>query len=454
MVDIDVSRGLDLPIEGAPTGALRSVKSPSHVALDLDSFYQVRLQLLVNAGDSVQIDQPLAVDKDHPHRAFVSPGTGKIKEVIRGEKRRLLKIVVQLDAQEEPLRFAPIDLERLSREELATALAQRGLFAHLKMRPFNRLANPAVFPKAIFVKAVESAPFAPSAEMQVEGFEEFFQIGLNALAKLSQGPVHLVHRKGSSCAAFTEAQNVQKHTIVGPHPSGNVSVHIHHIDPIRSSKDLVWTATVQDVIAIGRHVKEGIYHVDRTIGVGGSSIHPNACGFFRTRQGAPLNIFLHNQMEEGEHRIISGDLLTGVTSGMDEHLGFFHQVISAIAEEKEREFLHFFGVGANKFTATKAYLSGMLKPWTRLFRFTTNQHGEERAFIDPVMYDQVMPMCIPTVFLVKAVMTKNYELAEELGLLEVDSEDFALSTFICPSKIEISHIMKEGIDAYSQIVLA
>lgn len=462
MVHIKISKGLDIPIQGQPEGAIKPLIQgglayqavPAQIALDLKAFEDIKFRLLVKPGDAVTIGQPLAEDKDAPGRMFVSPAAGTVKEVRRGLKRSLHTIVIDVAAKEAYHEFQPLNPDTASREELIQRLLEAGCFASIRSRPFNLLADPAKTPRSIFVKAIESAPFTPPAEMQIAGYENEFAAGLKVLSKLTDGPVHLVYRKNSSCKAFAEAIGVQKHTAEGPHPVANASLHIQKIDPIRSPDDNIWTLSAYDVAAIGHLLTKGKSLVERIISIAGPGILPGRTGYFKVRNGSPINMLISGRIPHAELRLISGDPLMGKKVYGDEFMGFYDTVFCVIPENTEREFLHFMGLGHSKYSFSKAYVSGHLNNKKREYAFTTNQHGEHRAFIDSTLYDQVMPLEVSTMLLVKAVMAEDFDLAETLGLLEVDSEDFALPTFVCPSKMEMTEIVKTGLKQYAKEVLS
>jgi Na+-transporting NADH:ubiquinone oxidoreductase subunit A len=453
MVQIKTTKGLDIPIKGKPKGELKSLPHSEHIALDLSPFEEIKFRLLVKPGDPVKIGQPLAEDKDSPGRMFVSPAGGVVKDVKRGLKRRLLAIVIELRGKETYEEYTPLDFSVASREEIIARFKEAGIFTLIRCRPFNLLANPALTPRSIFVKALQSAPFAPPDELQVKGLEREFQIGLNTLSKLTSGSVHLVYRNGSDCKAFTEAKNVQKHTAEGPHPVSNHSIHIHFIDPIKKVDDVVWTLNTIDVIAIGHLMLSGRCWNERVISIAGTGILPDRLGFFKTRAGVAVADIIAGRLPKGLVRLISGDVLTGEKVTAEDYLGFYDTVLCAIPENSEREFLHFFRLGADKYSFSRAYLSGLFQKSKQEYDFTTSQHGEPRPFIDSSLENEVMPLRLPIEHLVKAVMAEDYELAEALGLLEVDGEDFALATFVCPSKIEMAEIMKNGLKQYAKEIL-
>lgn len=443
-----VKKGCDIPLKGTPAGPVQNLLKPKQISLNLDPFEMIRFKLLVKPGDSVKIGEPLVENKSIPGQFFVSPASGTIAEIRRGLKRRLLDIVIDLDSEENYFEH-PLINERSSREEILDFFMRSGLFPHIRMRPFDLIASPKFLPRAIFVRAIETLPFTPAAEMQVEGHDAYFQAGLDVLSKLSE-KVHLVFSEGSSSQAFIDAKGVDKHTIRGPHPAGSSSLHIHLIAPIKSPEDYVWTLSTVDVITVGKMAREGRYFTDRIFGIGGEGIATGKTGYFKGRMGYPLSKLLEGRTISSPCRLISGDPLTGNEAHKEDFIGFYQTVFSSIPENFTREAFHFLRPGLKKYTATRAYASGHRKPPEEGFSFTTNQHGEERPFIDGAVYDRVMPMRIPTMHLVKAILSEDFDLAVQLGLLEVTGDDFALPTFICPSKIEMIQIVNEGLHRYSK----
>lgn len=458
MTHIKISNGLDIPIQGKPVGKVAplhlSEENHHLISLDLKPYEDVKFKLLVQVDDVVKIGQPLAEDKSSPGRMFVSPAAGTIKDIRRGLKRVLQDIVIEVAKQEDYQTFEALAPSHATREQLIERLKAGGMFARIRNRPFNLLANPEKAPRAIFVKAIESAPFVPSAEMQVEGHEKDFHTGLNALSKLTDGAVHLVYHKDSPSKAFTEAPHVQKHTAEGPHPIANSSLHIQKIDPIRNWDDTIWTLNAHDVVAIGYLLNTGRYFIDRIISIAGPGVIEGRTGYFKVREGFPVESLIAGRLPKGSMRLISGDPLMGKKVESQDFIGVQHFAFTIVPENTHREFMHFFRLGTDKYSFSKAYVTGHLDNSDRQYPFTTNQHGEHRAFIDSTLYDQVQPLKVPTMLLVKAVMAEDYDLAQSLGLLEVDSEDFALPTFVCPSKMEMTDIIKGGIKQYAKEMLA
>lgn len=451
---LKITKGLNIPMVGASVGDPGPLFIngqqiyPESVALDLQPFDQHRFRLLVKPGDRVKLGQPLAEDKYEPRLRFVSPGSGIVQEYKRGIKRRLLSIPIKLEGVDTH-HFPP--LHSNSREEILTRLLEGGVFPHLRQRPFDLLADPRREPRAIFIKALETAPFTFPPELQVQGHEEDFATGLEALKKLTKGKVHLVYKEGSTFAPFKDAA-VERSTIEGPHPAANPSVHIHLLEPIRSYTEVIWTTDVIGVLAIGHLLNRGVYFTPRIIALAGNGIIDGRRVLIKGRAGFPIRALIEGRLPKDPVRLISGDPLTGNKVGSEDHLGFYDTVFTAIPEREGQQFLHFFRAGADKYSASGAYLSGHLR--NRLYDFTTNQHGEERPFVTPEPYDKVMPLHLNTMLLVKAVMGEDYELAEKLGLLEVAPEDFALPTFVDPSKIEMVDIIRRGLNTYSKEVLS
>ncbi len=444
-MEITTRKGLDIPFAALPHGPLKLLKPSARLALDLSPFAEVRLRLLVQLGDAVSLGQPLAENKSAPGHFFVSPASGKVVEIRRGDKRRLTAIVIERDEEERELKLDPLDPKGATPSAILERLLQGGAFSHIRMRPFDILARPDQLPRAIFVAAIDSRPFAVPQEMQLAGYEAAFQVGLDTLSRLTKGAVHLVYRKGTTLQALTRASGVEKHEATGPHPIGNVSLHIHEIDPIKNAEDRVWTLSLLGVIAIGRKMMEGREHVERVISIAGDGILEGARGYVKARAGQSIQSLSQGRLAAGPLYLISGDPLTGKRVDAKDFLGYYDSCFSAIPINQWRERLHFLSVGFDKYSATRAYLSGHRKSPRKGVRFTANQHGEERAFIDSSVYDKVMPMNIPTMHFVRALLTEDYDLAERLGLFEVSPEDFALATFICPSKIEMVEIVERAL---------
>jgi len=402
-----IKKGLDIPLRGASTENRGDAPKSETLALDLSPFEEIAFHLKVKEGDQVIIGQPLAEDKKLSGRMFVSPAAGKVAEVKRGLKRRLLSIVIAVDQEEKSLDFD-------TKKPLLDLMMESGFFSMIRRRPGNILASPKDKVGCIFVKGLYTAPFEPPPQIDQAQLHE----GLKALSTICPN-IHLIHGPG-----FPVTGQVSEQKFSGRHPASNASIHIATLDPIRTLDDIRWTMDVHDVMALGHLVTTGNICTKRHIALAGEGVPENLRGLYIGRRGQSISSILPSS----EGRIISGDPLMGVLAG--DHLGHSHRVVSVIPNPPEkRKFLHFMRPTA--YTATRAYFSSNKEQ-----SFTTSQHGEDRAFVDCDVYQKVMPLKIPVVPLLKALLAKDYERAVQYGLLEIAPEDFALTTFICPSKID------------------
>ncbi|MGD2170086.1 MAG: Na(+)-translocating NADH-quinone reductase subunit A [Chlamydiota bacterium] len=448
MTHLKIKKGLDVPIENPPKGIVRELDSPDLIGLDLSPFSRVRARLLKKEGEEVLTGEPILEDKAVHGKAFISPCSGKIREIVRGDKRVVETIIFER-SEDKFFEFAKLSIDSLSKEDLVKELQSQGILNHIRSRPFERGVNIKKMPKSIFVKALESAPFVPSSEMQVKGYEKEFQAGLDALAKIADGKVHLVFHTNTDCKAFINAKNVEKHPASGPHPIANQSLHIYAIDPIVSTHETIWTLTALDVIILGARIESNKYHTNRIVSLAGPCVKSEKCGFYKTRMGISFAHLVNEELNEESERVVSGDPLTGSEIDRNGYLGFFHTAFSVFKKAQEREPFHFFRPGLKKYTASKTYLSGFFKK-NKPYPFTTNQHGEHRPFVEGNIYQRYMPMRIPVMQLLKALIAEDYDTAVELGLLEVVPEDFAISAFVCPSKVEMIKIVRNALKKYSE----
>ncbi len=441
MMHLKIRRGLKLTLEGVPKGQVCTLPDPKTQALDLSVFSWLRFLLLKKVGDRVTIGEPLVEDKSCPGRVFVSPACGTIHEVRRGLKRQILSIV--LVTSQPTTYFEHTPLKKYNQKELLSYLMKGGIFPHIRVRPCLQLPSLDKVPDAIFIKALDAAPFAPPFEMEILGNEIFFEIGLASLSSLA--PCHLIYHYQSKCKALTQATDVFKHTAEGPYPISHASVHIAAVRPIKTNQEQIWTLTASDVILIGRLLKEGRYFPQKIISIAGSAILENQRGFFRLPQGFPIKELMQERLKTAPCRLISGDPLMGTKMSQEDHIKFFDRTVCALFDpEEKRSFAHFFHLKPTGYSALPTYLKRKTFPL-----FTTSNHGEKRPFIDGQIYQRVMPLPIVVIALIKALLAEDYALAKHLGLLTIAPEDFALPTFICPSKIEMVEIVERGVRAYA-----
>ncbi len=444
MTDIRIRKGHNIKISGAPKPEIITGERPAKVALVPVEFRYVKPKLLVKEGDVVQLGAPLFFDKRNPQVRWASPGGGTVSKIQFGPRRVIEKVVVALDREEETFTVPVYDQDSLSsldRGRIIETLLKASLWPLIRQRPFNKIANPDDKPKAIFVSGLNTAPLTVDLDLALEGQERSFQAGLTVLNQLTDGAVHLTIPSKSRQPALTGAENVVLHRISGPHPAGNVGIQIHHIDPINPG-DVVWTVTAQQVVILGKLFLTGRFDPTIIVSVGGPSVKNPI--HVRTRMGVALETLLSDQLKEGDHRILSGDVLTGRKAGIDGYLGFYDTTVSAIPVNKQRPFLGWLRLGSKKtiYTLTRAYAAF----GHERFDFTTKKNGSARALVPINAWEEVLPMDILPNPLYRSILARDVEEMEKLGILECDEEDFALCTFACPSKINLGRAIRQGLD--------
>jgi Na+-transporting NADH:ubiquinone oxidoreductase subunit A len=448
MTPITIKHGMNIPLAGGPKSDLAEIPQARVVAVQQEE-EGLKVKLLVKEGDAVKRGSPLFVNKRLPELQFCSPASGTVRAIEYGPRRALDRVVIDADTTDEAIPFPtykPDQLLGISRDDALNNLLQSGLLALIRQRPFARIADPAAKPKSIFVNGMNTAPFLPDLHVAVKGQERFFQAGLDVLARLTEGPVHLCLSPAAAHAspAVTQAARVKIHTFEGPHPSGNTSVHIFHIDPMEPH-DIVWTIRGVDVLRIGRLFLEGAWPADKVICLAGPGVKPEAAQHYRIKVGTPLSELLDGRLTDVEQRIIGGDALSGQTLPNTSFLRSANASITVLPEGREQYFLGWMAPGINKYSKSRAYLSGWFgqrRPWA----MDTNLNGSYRSMVLTGLYDKYVPMNMMVDYLVRAVLAHDTDEAIQLGILGTDPEDFALCSFVCPSKMDISGVIKQGLN--------
>ena len=462
---ITIRKGLDIPIGGAAEKRLSDVRSITAYAVKPTDFVGLTPRLLVEEGDAVNLGDALFCDKNDERIRFTSPVSGRVKAILRGEKRRLEAVVVEECQGSQP---AIYNIPQ-NADEIKDLMLQCGLWTMLRQRPFGVIANPDDQPKAVFVSAFDSAPLAPEYDFVLQGREEFFKIGLEALGKLTDGMVHVSFKpnQGLSKQLSTLNSQLSTHYVNGPHPSGNIGTQIAHIDPINKG-EVVWTMNAQDVAVLGELVSTGVYRPEKVIAIAGPQIkNPH---YYRIKAGACIAGAVAEQllnpeypkMESGvtmrENRIISGNILSGTKIDLDGFIGAYDSQLSIIPEGNYSDFMGWLMPGFKKFSFSRTFLSGFLpKNGCKLFglriprfssywKFDTNTHGDERPLVFTGNFERVFPFDIYPTQLIKACVVGDIDLMEQLGIYEVEPEDFALCEFVDVSKTEIQKIIREGLE--------
>jgi len=440
---IRIRKGLDIRLKGDAEQVLVQADPAKVVALRPTDFHGLVPKVLVKPGDRVKAGTPLFSDKYNERVLYTSPVSGEVAEVVRGEKRRVLEVRVLADAQCTYDDFGRGDASTMNRETVMQKLLKSGVFAYIRQRPFDVVADPSQEPKSIFVSCFDSAPLAPDMDLIVRNHGEEFQAGLDALGKLTKGKVHLAVSPRTTAREFLDAKGVVRHMFEGPHPAGNVGVQIHHVSPINKG-DVVWVCGVQDVLMIGRLFRTGHFDASRVVALTGSEVRTPK--YIRTVIGAPIKDIAGPV--EGKVRYISGNVLTGDRVPADGFLGAYHTQVTVLPEGDEPKFFitdGWAGPGFDKFSANRSFPAWLMPG--KKFRMDTNQNGEERAFVMSGQYEAVFPFDIYPVHLLKAILVNDIDQMEKLGLYEVAPEDFALCEFVCTSKINSQDIVRQGLDA-------
>ncbi|MBQ5751451.1 MAG: Na(+)-translocating NADH-quinone reductase subunit A [Bacteroidaceae bacterium] len=438
---VKISKGLNINLKGAPANEMTSVAAPKLYALMPSDFTRVTPKVVVKPEDAVKAGDALFIDKANPEIQFVSPVSGKVVAVNRGERRRVLSVVVESDGKFESVEYKAKDIHSLSADEVKADLLKAGLFAFLRQRPYDVIADPKDTPRAIYVSAFDSKPLAVDFEVALKGNEDDFQAGLDALSRLA--PVHLGICACQKATALTVAKNVTTTVFSGPHPAGNVGVQINKTAPINKG-EVVWTVAAEDVIFIGRLFNKGKIDFTRTIAVAGSEVKNPS--YSKVVLGAQLTTLLAGRLNNDyELRIIDGNVLTGKKTTADGFLGAFSTQVTVIPEIMGGdEMLGWAAPRFGMYSTSRSYFSWLFPK--RKYAIDARIKGGERHMIMSNEYDKVFPMDIYPEYLLKAIITGNIDKMEQLGIYEVAPEDFALCEFVDSSKLELQRIVREGLD--------
>lgn len=444
-----IKRGLDLPLAGAPRRFIEPGRRVRRVAVSGEDYLGLRPRISVEPGERVVRGQPLFEDRKNPGVLFTSPGSGTVAAIHRGERRRLLSVVVELDEQDgSPDDDAPeVEYEsfsakpppRLSADRVRALLVESGLWTLLRARPFGRIPSPAAAPSSIFVTAIDTNPLAADPSLVLAADDEAFTAGLEALVRLAGGsPVYLCKRTGDEIPGQNVAE-VETHEFSGPHPAGNAGLHIHLLDPADRGRE-AWHAGYQETAAIGELFLRGRLRLERVVALGGPAVENPR--LLRTRLGASLDELLRDELI-GEPRVISGSVLSGRRAEGERrgYLGSRHSQITALPEAGERRFLGWASPGWNRFSFSRMFLSRLRR--RSGFEMDTDLNGGLRAMVPSGAYDAVVPFDVMPIFLLRALLAGDIERAEQLGCLELEEEDLALCSFVCPSKIDYGSALRE-----------
>ncbi|PWJ42842.1 Na(+)-translocating NADH-quinone reductase subunit A [Sediminitomix flava] len=442
--NITLKKGFDIKLKGKAELNLLNVDQPETFALKPTDFVgMIRPKALVKEGDTVKAGTPILFDAKQEGVMYTAPVSGEVVGIIRGEKRRLMEVRILADKEIQYVEFPKYtDLASVSKEDAKTAMLSSGVWPQLVQRPYAVVANPSQEPKAVFVSGFDSHPLAPDYEFLFKGQEQYLQAGIDILKKFAP-EVH-VTTNGKAGSSILAGLNATQHKVSGPHPAGNVGVQIHHINPINKG-EVVWTINPFGLLQIGKLFLEGKYDASKLVAVAGSEL--NKTGYVQTYLGANVKKMVEGNLAQDNVRVISGNVLTGSSIEKDGYVGFYDHVISVLPEgDKPRFFLKdgWLGFITDRLSFHKAW--GLLGGASKEYALDTSLNGEERAFVMTGAFEKVVPMDILPTHLIKAIMAKDYDNMEALGLYEVAEEDLALCEFIDVSKHDVQGIIREGID--------
>ena len=437
-----IRKGLDIVLKGSAEKEIADKVKTGLYALKPGDFKGLVPRLQVKEGEAVKAGTPLFCDKDREAIRFVSPVSGTVKAINRGERRVILEVVVESDGLEHFENFPVQDPLQMKAEDIKETLLQSGLWPAIRQRPFDVVARPDSTPKAIFVSAFDTAPLAGDADFIIRNTEGDFQTGLNALSMLTTGPVHVnIHEKLNTSSIYNQLQLVQVNRFSGPHPTGNISVQVQRIDPINKG-EVIWYVNPQHVVAIGKLFATGRYDAARIMAVVGSEIRKP--GYVKSLAGARVISLTEGNLTDVKKRFISGNPLTGTLIGSDGYTGFYDSQLTVLPEGDQPEFFGWALPGFDKYSFSRSFWS-WLRPghsWV----MNTNLHGGHRPFVITGIYEKVFPMNIYPMQLLKAILAEDVDMMEKLGIYEVAEEDFALCEFICPSKTEMQALVRKVLD--------
>lgn len=438
---INIKKGLDLPISGKPENTVNSGNAVKHVAILGSDFPGLRPSMLVEEGEAVAKGQVLFTDKKNPGVQYTAPIAGKVVAINRGAKRAFQSLVIEIDptavGNTKFEAYPSTDLTTLSRETVQKMLVDSGAWTSFRTRPFSKTPAVNTVPDHIFVTAMDTNPLAGNPKVVISLHEKDFCDGLDILSTLTDGYVYVC--KGEDSLPSSKSSKVKEEVFVGKHPAGLPGTHIHFIHPA-SENHVMWSIGYQDVIAIGHLFRTGEIYNERIVSIAGPNVR--APRLVRTLQGACVSELVQNELLGNNNRVIAGSVLNGnKAEGAFDYLGRFHLQVSVIPEGNKQEFLGWLMPGAKKHSVTKTYLSSLFPP--RVYDINTAVNGGSRAMVPIGNFEKVMPLDMIPTMLLRAIEIGDTDTAKLLGCMELDEEDLALCTYVCPGKTEYGRLLRK-----------
>jgi Na+-transporting NADH:ubiquinone oxidoreductase subunit A len=441
--DIRIKKGLDIKLVGEASLTKSDAIKSNFYSIKPEDFHGLTPKLLVKAGVKVKAGETIFYYKSNDSIQFVSPVSGEVTEIIRGDKRRILEIKIQADKTQTFFDHEKLEVKSAKKEAIKAKLLASGCWPFVMQRPYDVIANPEQTPKGIFISAYASAPLAANFDFVLTGKQAELQAAVTALSKLTDGNVNVSVSKDSH-SPFTNLEDVVIHKVSGPHPSGNVGTLINKIDPVNKG-EVVWTVTPQDLVIIGEVLLTGKFNAERIVALAGSGIQEPR--YLVTKIGSEIATMVYDRGIEKDSnvRIISGNVLSGKEIKPDGFLGYYSNVVTVIPEGDDYEFFGWNKPVFEKVSTSRALTFSWLTP-NKKFDLNTNTNGEHRAFVLTGTYEEVFPLDIFPMQILKACMYQDLDEMEALGMYEVAPEDFALTEFVCVSKQPHQKIIREGLD--------
>lgn len=436
---INIKKGLDLPITGSPEQKISDGAKVTQVAVVGPDYVGMKPTMAVQVGDRVKKGQVVFTDKKTEGVQYTAPASGVVKAVNRGDRRKFLSLVIEIDGNEEETftSYSADKLSSLTAEQVEENLVASGLWTALRTRPFSKVPAPGRRPQAVFINAMDTNPLAANPEVVIAAQADAFKQGVQVLSRLTDGKTYVCKAPGASVPTAGVEQTEE---FGGPHPAGLTGTHVHFLHPV-SEKRTVWSIGYQDVIAVGQLFTTGKLNSERVVALAGPQV--NNPRLVRTLLGASLTDLTAGELKAGENRLISGSVFGGRTGADDlAFLGRYHVQVSVLLEGRERPMLHYLRPGADRFSVMPIYITKLM---SKLFDFTTSTNGSERAMVPVGAYERIMPLDVLPTQLLRALIVEDMESAIALGALEMDEEDLALCSFVCPGKYEYGPILRQNL---------
>jgi Na+-transporting NADH:ubiquinone oxidoreductase subunit A len=451
MAIFNLQKGYDLHLEGKPEKEIIKISSADIIKVNPHIFKYTKPKVMVKVDDSVQVGSLLFFDKNNPTTNYASPCSGKIKSIDYGQKRKVLSINIENDKKYTQIELTELDklfglssIKDLKEESTKKIINEAGMWPLIRQRPFSKVADINSSPKSIFISMKPTDPLAVDQLFTLNHNSVGFLEGIDAVSNLTKGDINIVLDKNQDPSMLDSLDKVKIHYFSGPHPSGNVGIHMHYIDPISSKDDVAWYLSVQDVCNIGKLFVDSLINTTKIISMGGPGCKKPS--YLEIYNGTPIS-HINKELEldiNDSCVLISGSVLSGHYINLDHSLGFYHESLTILKNNNERHFLGWLLPGFNKFTLTNTFVSKFLKSNGSITHNMKN--GSNRAILPIGLWEKVLPMDILPNFLIRSILAADIEDMERLGIYECAEEDFALCSLICQSKIEVSQIIQEGLD--------